>query len=71
MAEAGKAPARPSCGSCPIYEHRAVTEAAIERGAPAGGLCHLFPEAERKLPNDWCAQHPDWADWLAAQRKGK
>lgn len=61
-------PVHPTCGGCPMYEHRAVTQQELDRGAPAGGICHFLPETARKLPNDYCAQHPDFRDYALWKR---
>lgn len=69
-APAKGAPMRPTCGTCPCYEPRVfAVDVAAQHGVDTRGNCHFLPAIERKWPDDWCAQHPDARDWLAAQRK--
>ncbi len=51
-----------SCASCALFEPSSVTAdsaaAAARIGVDRRGTCHRYPEAVRKLAEDWCGE---WA----------
>lgn len=51
-----------SCGSCALFEASGVSVDHAAKAARIGvdqrGSCHRYPEAVRKMAEDWCGE---WA----------